>query len=104
LFDILLSFHRERSVASGRLLRLLDERVQQDHFARQDAEQHACDPAIADVAPHLQQTLSELSADGHANRPPKLDRGDVCAHDLSVIRAPSSLSQSRTGSLPFLFR
>src|SRR5262249_20654902 len=68
-----------------RLLRLLLEAVQEDHFAALDAEDDAPDAPAGQAAAHFPQPVPERAAIGHADRPAEFHLLNVVANDASIL-------------------
>jgi hypothetical protein len=66
-------------------LRLLDEGMQQDEMALSNTEDHTAYPVLRQLAPHLSEATAKRPAQRHADRPTKLDRGNVCADNAPVV-------------------
>lgn len=68
-----------------------------------DAEDHASNAAMRDVASDLPQSVSKRTAKRHADRPAKFRSGDIEADGAPVLLL-NFINQSRTGSDPFAER
>jgi hypothetical protein len=70
----------QAQVLSRCLLRFLDKSMQQYHSASLiDVEQDAGNSVLTEARPHFIDTFAYRPANGHADRPPKLDslNGDL---------------------------
>ena len=69
-----------------RLLRLLDESVQQDHPAFPiDVKKYARNSVLHQARPHFIDAVTQWSANGHSDRPAELHRLDILADTLPIF-------------------
>lgn len=80
---LLLTLARSFELSNGRLLRLLDEAMEQHHLAIVNAEENPCD-SVGKIGPHFKKPLPERSAGRHADGPSELDGHDVYPYRLAV--------------------
>src|ERR1700736_3008501 len=78
------AFQGKVNVRLRRLLRLLDEAVQQDHGAAAHAENHPRDPVAVERGAHLPQALAEGCAMRSPNRPSEFDLLNILADRVAV--------------------
>src|ERR1022692_4889158 len=83
---LLHTLERESQVLGRRLLRFLDEAVQQHHAFPRHAENHPPDLSISQVAAYLPQTATETATVGHAERPTEFDLLNVPADQLAILQ------------------
>jgi hypothetical protein len=77
---------RERHIFIRRLLRFLDESVEQDHPGLLvDIEEHSCDSVLGQTRADFIDGVSQWLADRHPNRPAKLDSFDVLSDAFPVL-------------------
>lgn len=73
-------------VLVGRLSRLLDESMQQNHPAfRVDIEKHASDSAPDQAGPYFIETVAQRATHRHPDRPTKLNGLDVFADAFAIL-------------------
>src|ERR1700730_16435257 len=78
------AFQGKVDVRLRRLLRLLDEAVQQDHAPVTHAENHPRDPIAVKHGAHLPQTLAERRAMRSSERPAEFDLLNILADRVPV--------------------
>jgi hypothetical protein len=71
-------------VLARRLLRFLDESVEQDHAALfVDVEKDSCNAVLRQARPHFVNTVAERLANWHPDRPAEFHRFDVLPYAFS---------------------
>lgn len=77
---------RKLQILYRRLLRFLNESVQQDHPASPvDIKKHPRDSVLAQFGSHLVDAIAQRPANRHTDRPAKLHRFYVLADPLSIL-------------------
>jgi hypothetical protein len=77
---------RQVQIVQWRLLRFLDEAMQQNHSPlRIDVEQYPGDAALGQMCPYFANAVTEGSAYRHPDRPSKFDCLDVLTDELAIL-------------------
>ena len=77
---------RQLQIIQRRLLRFLDEAMQQNHPPfRIDVEQYPGDAALGQMRPYFANAATEGSAYWHPDRPSKFDCLDILTDELAIL-------------------
>jgi hypothetical protein len=85
LLNLLLPFACGGEVCRRRLLRLLDKGVQQDQVTLSNTEDHTTNAVLRKLAPNLPQTAAKRPTKRHADRPTKLNRGNIITDNAPIV-------------------
>jgi hypothetical protein len=84
---LILIAERQVQIVVRRLLRFLNESVQQDHSALfVDVKKDPRDSVLSQVRPHFIDTVSQWLANGHPNGPAEFHRFDVLPDAFPIFR------------------
>ena len=77
---------RQLQVLLWRLLRFLDETVEQDHSALfVDVEEHPCNSVLRQARSHFIHAIAQWLANGHADGPAELYGFDILPNSFPIL-------------------